>query len=356
MTGSYELVQLPGPDGTFEHWAHVTDDVKPKPITDHGTMVVLLGNDVDADTMQAPADALRPSRWIARNLNTRYFRFPEGVTVRAREGWELLRTEAHHPMLRGVTGQKSYLDDHASERSSLELTGATAHWWILKDEPALQNMLNVYESKGHVAALYQDELYETTTGRSGVARLQLFGVIFGHQRVVIYVEPDAGVLGDLSSNTSRTQLLINHEPLPWAEWAAEFRANLPEAIIHLMEATGSASTTDHRQAIKDRLKQIRDLLRISRYRSTPRGNLTIAEDALTKGGEPDDASLPVRNPTASPSGGGSRGGRAGDVYSLFIVSGGRPGEELNTRLRSRRGLDQRRGRNTHSSGLGGSRR
>ena len=326
-TGSYGLVQIPQADGTFDHWAHVTDEVKPKPIDQHGTMVVLLGNDVDADTMQAPPEALRPSRWIARYLNTRYFEFPDGITARAREGWDLPRTDANHPMLRSVTGQKAYLDEHSADYGTVELTGATAQWWVLKDEPALQNMLNVYESKGHAAALYQNELYEMMTGRAGVARLQLFGVIFGHHRVVIYAEPHNGAAEHLSSNTARTQLLVNREPLPWAEWAAEFRSRLPDAIVGLMEATGGASMTDHRQAIKDRLKQIRDLIRISRYRPTSRGSLTIAEDALTKGGQPDETQS-VHRPAESTSRSGTRGGRAGDIYSLFLASDGLRGEEV----------------------------
>lgn len=325
-TGSYGLVQIPRPDGTFDHWAHVTDDVKPKPIAEHGTMVVLLGNDVDADTMQAPPEALRPSRWIARYLNTRYFKVPDGIAVRAREGWDLPRGDANHPMLRSVTGQKAYLDEHSAAYGTVELTGAAAHWWVLKDEPALQNMLNVYESKGHAAALYQDELYEMMTGRAGVARLQLFGVIFGHHRVVIYAEPHNAVAEHLSSNTARTQLLVNREPLPWAEWAAEFRSRLPDAIVGLMEATGGASTTDHRQAIKDRLKQIRDMLRISRYRPTSRGSLTIAEDALTKGGQQDE--VPGVHRAEGTSRSGTRGGRAGDIYSLFLASDGLLGEEV----------------------------
>ena len=54
-------------------------------------------------------------------------------------------------------------------------------------------------------------------------------MIFGHNRVVIYVEPPA-TSGTLTSNTARTQLLLDGEPLPWAEWAAEFRDSMPGEI------------------------------------------------------------------------------------------------------------------------------
>ena len=74
--------------------------------------------------------------------------------------------------------------------------------------------------------------------------LQLFGVIFGYQQVVIYVEPqpDAGL--DITTDTARTRLLINSQPLPWADWAEEFREHMPEAIVEHMEAAAAASACD----------------------------------------------------------------------------------------------------------------
>jgi len=186
QTGKYGLRQLPLPDGGFGHWAYVQDDVKPSGIDKHGTVVVLLGNDVDADTMTPPDGTPSPSRWITRYLNTRYFRFPDGVTVKAREGWQFPRGNTDNNTLRTLTGQKMYLDKHAESQGKKELTGATAWWWILKDEDALTQNSGFISSSGHVAALYQDELYEMVGARQGVARLQAFGVIFGHNRVVIY--------------------------------------------------------------------------------------------------------------------------------------------------------------------------
>jgi len=85
-TGQYGLRQFRHKDGSYSHWIKVEDSIKPAPIKDHGTMVVLLGNDVDENTMEAPKEAASPSRWVARYLNTRYFTFPSGVTVKAREG------------------------------------------------------------------------------------------------------------------------------------------------------------------------------------------------------------------------------------------------------------------------------
>src|SRR5258708_35322699 len=109
----------------------------------------------------------------------------------------------------------------------LQLSTAKAHWWILDDDPALTQNSGYVASSGHTAALYQDELYEMMTARAGVARLQAFGVIFGHNRVVIYVEPKNGAGQNLTSNTARTHLLLSSEPLPWPEWPPDSRPTVP---------------------------------------------------------------------------------------------------------------------------------
>lgn len=328
-SGIYGLRQFARPDGTFGHWAYVQDDIKPTGIKDHGTMVVLLGNETDQDTMQAPENAASPSRWIARYLNTRYFEFPEGVTVKAREGWEYPRSNKDTNLLRTLTGQKAYLDKHCEDSGKVTLTGAVAYWWVLKDEDALTQNSGFLASSGHTAALYQNELYEMMTGRAGVARLQSFGVIFGHNRVVLYLQPTNGTGRKLTSNTARTQLLVNNEPLPWAEWAAEFREALPQAIKDLMdEVAGASAASDHKHSIRERLKQVRDLFRISRYRPVRAGKLRIDEDSLTVGGKAKEDSEERDAAGASAGKPGGKGGRAGDIYSLFLAAKGVPGEEL----------------------------
>ncbi|MFY9588429.1 MAG: hypothetical protein WAT66_13335, partial [Actinomycetota bacterium] len=275
-TRQYGLVQHQHPDGSWSEVGRVEDSVKPKQIDGSGTMVVLLGNDVDQNTMNAPEGSAAPSRWVGRYLNTRYFRFPKGLTVKAREGWENPLTDKDRNLLRTVTGQEKYLEQHAKESGEVELTGATARWWILKDESALTQNSGWIASSGHIAALYKDELYEMATGRGGVARLQQFGVIFGYQRVVIYVEPRNGQERELASNTARTHLLIDSEPLPWADWAAEFRDDMPPAINDLMEEVAADSISpDHRQSIRERIKRIMDLFKLSRYKPTPKGTVMV---------------------------------------------------------------------------------
>ena len=117
-------------------------------------------------------------------------------------------------MLRKVTGQESWLKANSSESGLLARKQATARWWILKDSV---DDSGTHFHGGHIAALFDEELYEMTVGRPGVARLQSFGVIFGYNRVVIYVEPLQNQDAGLTANTARTNLLVDGQPLPWTD-------------------------------------------------------------------------------------------------------------------------------------------
>jgi hypothetical protein len=179
-----------------------------------------------------------------------------------------------------------------------------------------------------VAALYQHELYELATARAGMSRLQQFGVTFGYRYVVIYVEPHHDGIGTLTTNTSRMSLLIANEPLPWADWAAEFREKLPDEIAELVaEKAAAAANTDHGQSIRDRLKEIIDLFKLSRYRPTPGGPTLIDEEVLVRGGRVSEV---IREPRPRGDGGkpGGPGGASGNVYAVFEKVGGTPGKRV----------------------------
>jgi Flp pilus assembly protein TadB len=59
---------------------------------------------------------------------------------------------------------------------------------------------------------------------------------------------------------------------------------MPEEINNLMEEVTAGSTSkDHKQAIKDRLKQIRDLFRISKYTRSRTGDSSVAQNTAGVG-------------------------------------------------------------------------
>ncbi len=309
----YGLKRWANNDGEF--WTPIVDALRPNEIGQHGTMVTLLGNSDDEDTFEPPSGTPSKSRWVLRYLNTRYFRYPAGVTVKAREGWELPRGNRHN-FLRVVEGQGQWLAKSSQSSGVVGLSSCRAHWWILRESADRDS--GHFAPGGHVAALYQDELYELSTGRAGIARLQGFGIIFGTDRVVIYVEPVSKTGKSVTSNTARTHLLHGGEPLDWAGWAAEFRALIPEALQVLQEEiSAKGSEKDHRKSILDRLKQIQHLLRFSRYQPSLAGMETVDPSEPAPGGMGAQQDRPtVGRPSA-----GKVGGRAGELYAMFAIKG-----------------------------------
>jgi hypothetical protein len=318
----YGLKRWPTNGGEF--WTPVADSAKPKEIRSHGTMVTLLGCSDEEDTMEPPTGTPSKSRWILRYLNTRYFRFPTGLTVRAREGWELPQGNKYN-FLRAVEGQGVWLDKNAQASGTLPLSNAIAHWWIVRANADRDS--GHFAPGGHMAALYQNELYELAFGRSGLSRLQSFGIIFGTDRVVIYLEPTARAGRAIAANTARTHLLQGSEALDWGAWAAEFREAMPEQLKALQEEIGaSGDQKDHRKAILERLKQIKDLLRFHRFQPADNGPAFIDPEELTQGGEPEHEG--GKAPGVAPT--GKKGGRAGDLYAMFAESGRTEAEPVDT--------------------------
>jgi hypothetical protein len=331
--GEYGLRQWELKDATYSHYIPLDDAVKPAEIEAHGTKVILVGAKTSDNTMAPPMDAASPSRWISKYLNTRYFQFPPGVTVRAREGWDSPRTDKDRNILRTITGQKPYLDQHGIDRGVQALSGAKVHWWILEDEAAISNNSGFIESAGHVAALYQDELYDRATSRAGTAVLQRFGILFGHRFVVLYVEPLPAKGEALTTNTARTTLLLNGEPLPWEDWAYEFRERMPKPLAEFVRQKAAAVTEkDHTSSIKDRLKNVMDLYKVSRYRPAPAGVYLSDELSAVRVGR-----SPLSGAKSEGGGGtghevgsatkGDRDGEVGNIYHLFEKKGGVPSDK-----------------------------
>jgi len=309
------------PQNGGEFWCQVSDDLKPEQIKDHGTAVVLLGRSDTDNTMVPPDGTPMKSRWILRYLNTRFFRFAKNITVKAREGWDVPRSSKYN-FLRVVEGQESWLARASEANGTLELTNAKAHWWILKKNVDDDSGHTV--GGGHMAGLFQDELYEMVAGRAGIARLQAFGVIFGVSRVVIYIEPESDSVSPVTANTARTHLMVGGEPLDWASWAAEFRAKMPEPLAALQDEIGAQAGQDHKQAILERLRQIKDLLRFSRFKPAKDGSVTVNPDLGLQGGEPSGTSGGGTGKSDS----GKKGGKAGDIYALFAEAGSMKAEPV----------------------------
>jgi hypothetical protein len=93
---------------------------------------------------------------------------------------------------------------------------------------------------------------------------------------------------------------------------------MPPEISELQDEIGAqAGNHDHKQAILERLKQIKDLLRFSRFRPAKDGSVTVDPELRTHGGESSGAGAPSVG-KGEP---GKKGGMAGDIYALFAEAG-----------------------------------
>lgn len=336
-SGDYGLRQFEREDGSFGYWQPIgdpsrldTDTLKvSETINDHGTRVVLLGTADEHNTIEPPTGAALPSRWVNRYLSTRYFRFPTEIDIKAREGWKA-DPESKSNLLRGVHGQGAYLDANSTTRGVTHLPQCDVHWWILNERAERQDAPELVTT-GHFAALYQDELYELRTARGGMALLQQFGVLFGHDRVALYVEPTDSQSARITSNTARTQLLRDSQPLPYADWAADFRDAMPiEIKDHIDLVISGSGSSSHQESIKERLNNYEKLYRLSRYRPRAGGGYTIEEPQhgrrrnRRQRDKEDDGS-------ASGSAGGSSD-TAGSLLASMLADEGRPAEEISKGL------------------------
>ena len=275
-TGRYGLRQYSLGDDEYTYHPPVPDSQKPALIGDHGTQVILMGGDEEDDTTKPPEGIPATATWISKYLNSRYYRFPANVLVYVNEG--SLDGGSETDRVRFLTGQQPYLDQQAVTSGTVKLTGAKARWWILRDDSSLTADRTYIESAGHTAAIYQNELYEMRNGHAGTARLQQFGVVFGFRRVVIYVEPWSGARRLITSNTTRSHLLLNNEPLPWDTWASEFRKRMPTELEQFVEEQGAkAADTDHAKTVQRRLNKIIDLFKPHRYRRAADGDLKASD-------------------------------------------------------------------------------
>lgn len=289
-SGQYGLLSF-GEEEESDFVAGLEDAEMPEQVkaSGSGTRIVLMGQRADQDTCAPPDDAgTRAAQWVRRYLNMRYFRIPQNIKIQCQE----YKADGDGG-LRPVTGQGPMLDAVAMGRcGAVLLDGAIAHWWILpeaeakfekpiqlpgavKSTTSMQTFNPGYQNRGHVAYLFNNELYDMSAGNAGYARLQQCGIIFGTDRVVIYMEPTAG---DITTNTARTQLIVDNGPPPWTDWAHQFRDKMPEALREFVDSFEAKRAPIDDSAIKERIQEVLKLFAVPKYVPSKRGEQQLDEE------------------------------------------------------------------------------
>lgn len=313
--GRWGLGPQTWPDGRRDYWLPLSDDDKPWALRgrDYGTQVTLLGKKPGEDTSKAPSVSEVKATWVRKALNQRFFELPDGVELLVREGNDIAIGAWAPGELHRVLGQAAHLERRSVANGSVELDGAIARWWVLDEDAAGRKAeRGEWASTGHVAALFQGELYDfPPANRGGYQRLaNEFGVRFGADRVVIYVEPR--IDGErVWANTARTHLKYatdadedQGEDLPWGAWGEQFRAAMPADIERLQERASAeaARSADQRKSIAGRLMDNVRLFKLPRYRAprTPGAPGASAASADTRVDVADDHVESFLNPTPAP--------------------------------------------------------
>ena len=336
--GAYGLASFDLPDGP--DWApRIKDTFKPRIIDKSGTKVTLLGVTEESNTCFATAEG-GPMNWLITYLNSRYFRIPENIKVQVRvltrdsEDWP---TEEPVPGVKTynfqtVQGTKALFEQYAKCSGTVSLSTADVHWWMFEDPAkASKDMSSRGGRTGKVGIVFQDEVYVQITPPTARRILAGFGIVFGAEHVVLYVEPKKPL--DIRADTARSRIIINGEDAQeanWFEtWGAEFRERMPDEIRTMIDEIMARTDRDPdgkaRERIIERLKRMRELLRPTRYRRDPDGPLMAV--GATLGGNPSVSS----RTSSGGGGGGGRGGRSSDAYLADLVeTNGERASAINT--------------------------
>ena len=321
---SFDLAD--GPDWT----PRIKDVYKPSIIGMNGTKVSLLGTSDDANTCFPPEDGGGGMNWLITYLTGRYFRIPENIRMqvrvltRAAEDWPAEEPEpsAKTFNFQTVKGAKALFDDYARDSGTVSLATADAHWWVFDDpRQASKDMSSRGGRTCKVGIVFQDEVYVQVSPPAARRILAGFGIVFGADHVVIYVEPRKTL--DICADTARSRLIINGQDVQeanWFEtWGEEFKSKMPPAIKakidEIMAKTERDPEGKTRERILERLQRIRALLRPSRYRRDPDGILRAVGEV--PGGGADNR--PMASAGGASGRAGNKGGRSSDDYLADLV-------------------------------------
>lgn len=332
--GVYGLASFNLEDGP--HFSpRIKDSIKPRTIEESGTKVTLLGTCEEDNTCRPAESSGGGMNWLIRYLTSRYFRIPGNIRMQARVLTRDVTTwpDKEPPSsektfnLQTIKGAKALFDDYADRRGAVRLQTADVHWWLFEDpRQASKDMSTRGGRTCHVGIVFQNEVYISRTPPAARRILASFGVVFGAEHVIIYVEPRDTL--NLRADTARSRIAINGEDVEeanwWDVWGAEFRGKMPAEMKAMIDEIMARADKDPegkaRQRIIERLRRIRELLRPTRYRKDPEGSFRAIGDA--PGGVPASSD---HEHAPGPSSGGHRGGRISDDYLAELVdSDGEP--------------------------------
>ena len=123
--------------------------------------------------------------------------------------------------------------------------------------------------------LFQNELHDWRVSNQANPFFARLGVLFGKTRIAFVLEPNGATI---TSDFARARVLVAGVPAleseSWLIWAEQFRMKMPERIRQTMADEQSrlqSEDPDRTRRIRDRLRDIMQLLRPRRFRRNRNG-------------------------------------------------------------------------------------
>lgn len=286
-SGDYELVEFDfGREKMCVVEPQVIEDidwaaVRPPWLTDHGTVVVLLGSEEYPDTVLGnPHAGEKDTKGLSVYLNSRFWDLsPAEIKVvelrsEKKSQWPQSasdKDDSRRPNNRQIFGAKYYLSDlkasagklAASDVITLDGERVPAEWYLWEGQrPSVHSYA---KEIGYIAVRYNGELFHLTSSK---VHFRWFGVIESkvQRNLTIIIEPQLyqstnGRWG-IHPDQSRNRLIFtgNGEKgieLPVSDWGLEFAEHLPQPILDAIrrargEGSGSIQDEDYRKRLQDK--------------------------------------------------------------------------------------------------------
>jgi hypothetical protein len=214
-----------------------------RPLDRDWTEVVLLGRNALHDTVAELLPETRVKNWLMRHLNTRFYRFPAGIVIRAANlstGSEDNRTARGLEMLTTDCSEKS--EDVAAEHPRLGML--RLRYCKLKgqygENDAGHSRAKTMDAYGlgtrgdHICLVWKNECYDVHVGWARISGA--FGVTFGSSNIAIHIQlsDDAPV----KNNTYRDAILDRrgeHQSVRVEDFADLVRRHRPRWLIRYIE-------------------------------------------------------------------------------------------------------------------------
>lgn len=282
------------------YYEFIDPPYKPDYIKDHGTLIVLLGNNDADDTWQGPirdGDRALPGVYShLSTLNNRFYRIPKNVEVLVqtmksdRKDWPKSEKEANKEseenkeevdttedpksddpkshLLRGdgkryVKGLEFYLKKsikkYGGESGVISHKDFDIHWyWIDSGRSNIP-----YVMQGCIlGSLFNDEIYDIYRHAHAASEMARFGIYRRTvaKNVAIIIEPKTK---DLFSDSARSRLIIRgYNGLPWDIYGSYFAENMPQVIKDAQDnVSKETDNEDFNKTLKEEIKPYLSLMK-----------------------------------------------------------------------------------------------